>query len=110
MGSLPKVLPELKLPKILLKVFSRCRDMGRMDRPLEDAEECFDGVHVATVARVFAFSVVNGAVLVAALHKPFVGAPFVSVNGRSLRDMRFDLTLQRFAGCIWNDFRNHISV
>src|SRR5579862_5312125 len=110
MWNVPKVLAKLKLRQILRQMFRGNCNVSRPDRALQNAEPRFDGVHVASVARIFLLSVINGAVRVTFLIKPAISAPLVSVNSRAFRNVGFDLTLERFAARVGDDLGNHFAV
>lgn len=110
MRNLPKVLTKLELAKILRQMLGGHGNMRGPDGTLQDAEERFDGVHMAAVAGIDALAVFNSAVGVAVLVQPVVRRQLVSVDRRAFDDMGFYLAFQRCALHVRHDLGDHFAV
>lgn len=84
--------------------------MRGSDGTLQDAEERFNGVHMAAVAGIDALAMFYPAMGVAVLVQPIVRRQFVGVDRGAFDDMGFDLAFQRCAFYVRHDFGNHLAV
>ena len=91
-----------------MKILFGNMNVSAANTTLKVFPEIFQIVDVCVAAGVFARSVIHRLVCESFFRQSFVGAQFVSVNRRTLRDVFFNDWLQSLAGNIRDNFRHYL--